>query len=138
MTGELLALGLSVGAGIVLFCVYDFFRVLRRVIKHGNALVAGEDLLFWILSSVQAFGFFMFVNKGKYRFYMFLAMLLGAFLYKKTLSRIIVGYFSIFLRKIAEIFGNILKKAVRWVKIKRHKKNGNKTRGGNIEKTEKS
>lgn len=138
MTGELLALGLSVGAGIVLFCVYDFLRVLRRVIKHGNALVAGEDLLFWILSSVQAFGFFMFVNKGKYRFYMFLAMLLGAFLYKKTLSRIIVGYFSIFLRKIAEIFGNILKKAVRWVKIKRRKKNGNKTRGGNIEKTEKS
>lgn len=138
MKAEMTALVLSLGMGAVFALIYDLIRIFRRVVKHGMALVSGEDLLFWIVSSVQAFAFFVFVNKGKYRFFMFFAMLMGAMVYRMILSEKIVGYCSFFLNKLVEIFGNILKKITLWVKIKGQKKKGNKTRGGNIEKTEKS
>lgn len=134
MKQEMILLALSLGVGMTFCFVYDFFRILRDVIKHCDVVTSGEDLLYWIFSGVGAFAFFLFFNNGIYRFYMFLAMIAGSILYRMTIGKVLVKPVGILLKKILEIATRILKKIKLWFKIKRGLKNGSKTRGDNIEK----
>ena len=122
-------------AGAAIACVYDFLRILRRGIKHADAIVYGEDLLFWILTGMALFYMSLLMNNGEFRLYFFLGMFAGAAVYHRTLSRFIVAGGGFLLKKILEILQYILKKIIKLCKIcnifniKRKKA----TRGGSFE-----
>ena len=108
----------AVAAGAVLAVCYDFFRIIRRTARHAVWVVSGEDLVFWIISSLTVFFFFLYADSGKFRMYMIFGLLAGIILYDITIGRIIVKGISIFLSKIVEIFRKLLKKALNKPKIK--------------------
>lgn len=137
MVEQLQELLKALAAGAVLAAVYDFFRIIRKIVKHGTVAVSGEDLIFWIVAAFMVFRFFLSVDDGKFRMYMILGLMAGVMAYRMTLGRLLVGIFGFFFRKIKEICGKLLKKAVNKPKIKEDYQNvsdDNKVRGGDIEK----
>ena len=134
---QLMELLKALGAGMVLAAVYDFFRIIRRGVRHATAAVSGEDLLFWITAAFVVFYFFLFVDNGKFRMYMIFGLLAGGMIYCLTIGRLIVRVMGKILRKIKEILRKLLKKTANKPKIKDSYKNGlknNKVRGGDVEK----
>ena len=140
VTEELLRLLLSMAVGAGFAIVYDVFRIARRAVKHSYAAVSGEDIIFWLAAGVAAFFFFLFLDEGKLRLYTVFGIFAGIMLYRLTLGRLLVPYFSKIIKKILKIATNLLKKVINWYNIKRKKhsdKQGVK-KGGKIEKKRKA
>lgn len=77
--------------GVILGIVYDFYRVIRQIWRPRRWGTILGDALFWILSTIFAYGFLLYINWGEVRFYVFLALAGGLAVYFKTVSRP-VGY----------------------------------------------
>ena len=72
--------------GILIGLLFDFFRILRRIIKTNDIITYIEDVLFWILTGfIILYSIFVF-NNGQLRLYMFLGIILGAFTYMLFIS----------------------------------------------------
>ena len=72
--------------GIIIGLLFDFFRVSRRVISTNDVTTYLEDVLFWILTgAIMLYSIFVF-NNGELRLFMFLGVLLGAFIYMIFIS----------------------------------------------------
>lgn len=87
----------SAGIGALLVLGYDFFSALRRVIPHHRAAVALEDLFFWLSASVCVFAGLYRANQGILRSFLFLGMILGAVLCRRTISAFFVKCLAGFL-----------------------------------------
>ena len=92
VTNELLVFFSSFIGGVLMGIIFDFFRIIRKIKKHGDILTAIEDILFWIISSVLVFFIVLYFNSGEIRWYIFVALVIGSVLYYLTISS--------FLRKI--------------------------------------
>ena len=55
--------------GIVITLVYDVLRLLRYLIPHNHAVIAGEDLIFWIVTGFVVFDMFLRESNGSIRFF---------------------------------------------------------------------
>lgn len=84
----------AAGAGILLLLGYDLLLALRAVIVHSPALVALEDLLYWICTGFLAFAGLYRANEGRLRSYLFLGVLLGAWLWGSTVNPLAVKLFA--------------------------------------------
>lgn len=111
----------AVLTGILITFVYDMFRLLRRVIKHGVFWISMEDLLFWTACSIGIFALFYKENNGTFRWFAVIGAAAGMFCYKKTVSTPLVeggakllGAVLGALGKAAGILLTPLKKAERW------------------------
>ncbi len=96
---ELIGFLYAVIFGAMLGIVYDFFRIIRNVIRHNVAAVSTEDVIFWIGTAVSSFMAVLFFNDGILRMYMILGGLAGCIIYRFTLSRLLVPGISFFSRK---------------------------------------
>lgn len=95
--------------GIVIGLLFDFFRISRKVFNTNDAVTYIEDVLFWILAgAIVLYSIFVF-NNGELRLYMFLGIILGAFIYLLFISSYII--------KINVKIINILKKILGFVII---------------------
>lgn len=115
---ELQKLGLMIGFGTAMAVIYDVFRILRRIIPHNFVAVSTEDLIFWLCLSIPAFYFVLLVNDGEFRLYFILGILLGIFVYRETLSRLIMFITEFIVGKIRKLVIFILKKIRKRIKIK--------------------
>lgn len=115
---ELQKLGLMIGFGTAMAVIYDVFRILRRIIPHNFVAVSAEDLIFWLCLSIHAFYFILLVNDGEFRLYFILGILLGVFVYRETLSRLIMFITEFIVGKIRKIVRFILKKISKRIKMK--------------------
>ena len=91
--------------GVLIGILFDFFRILRKIIKTPNFITYIEDILFWILTGVLILYNIWYFNDGEIRIYMFLGIIIGLIIYLSTLSRPIILLFS----KILGTIINILK-----------------------------
>lgn len=90
--------------GILIGLLFDFFRISRKVFSTNDVTTYMEDVLFWILAgAIMLYSIFVF-NNGELRLYMFLGILLGAFIYLVFISSYII--------KINVKIINLLKKVV--------------------------
>ena len=81
--------------GIVLSIAYDALRILRRVIIHRKvAMLATEDILFWMICGFAMFHVIFMVNDGIIRSFALMAFVLGGAMYQYTVSYYIVKYLS--------------------------------------------
>lgn len=111
---ELLLFGRAVFLGAVLFAIYDFLRVQRRIFPRGIVLVSLEDLLYWLAAAVYFFLKLCRENDGIIRGYILLGLVAGAVCYERLVSRFLMEWVTkgiIFLKKQ-------LKKIHKDVKIK--------------------
>lgn len=93
--------------GVIITFGYDVFRLLRRVIPHGNLLVSIEDLLFWVLCSIGIFYLFYTENNGSFRWFAILGAAAGMFGYRKTLSGLFVEGGAKLLLAVFSLIGKI-------------------------------
>lgn len=98
----------SFASGIIMLIVYDVLRILRRIVKHSRLLVAIEDILFWVISSIFIFIMMYIENDGIIRGFSIMGMLLGMILYNILLSKYIVNGISYILNKIIDTVRRII------------------------------
>ena len=90
--------------GILIGLLFDFFRISRKVFKTNDVMTYIEDILFWILTGgIVLYSIFVF-NNGELRLFMFLGIILGAFVYMLFVSSYVI--------KINVKIINILKKII--------------------------
>ena len=109
---ELFFLGLSVLCGIGLVFAYDIFRIVRRLVPHGNLWIGVEDICYWMFCTVAVFLLLYQGNDGRMRGFAFLGIITGGTVYALLLSRIVVkmcvkifGVILKYLRKVLSILG---------------------------------
>lgn len=117
--------------GIWIAAAYDVLRILRRVIRFGTIQVNLQDFLFWVAVGLVLFSMMFQCTDGVVRFYLFLSVFTGAWLYHKSVSAFLVKYLSKIINKLFTI---LLKKPWKWGKIcvmwlKTSIKGGNKKHG---------
>lgn len=89
--------------GVIIGILFDFFRILRRIIKTSNFITYVEDILFWILTGFLILYNIWYFNNGEIRIYMFLGIILGVLIYMLTLSSILIKIFSKILRLLINV-----------------------------------
>lgn len=90
--------------GIVIGLLFDFFRIARKVFNTNDMITYIEDILFWILTGATILYSIFTFNNGELRLFMFLGIILGAFVYMILISSYII--------KINVKIINILKKVL--------------------------
>ena len=112
----------ALATGAVLILVYDFLRIIRRLVPHGTVWIAIEDILFWVGSAVAVFAMLCQENDGYLRGFSIGGVVLGMILYSVTLSPLVVKESVFLLEKILYLlfrplvcFFKLLKKPVRFM-----------------------
>lgn len=105
---ELRFFGASIFWGMLLLFIYDFLRILRRVVNHNGFFIVIEDVLYWITCSVLIFRMMYQQNNGIIRGFSILAMVLGMLLYHAGISDLVVTVISEILNKILYYIGKLI------------------------------
>ena len=95
--------------GAALSIVYDIFRLIRITAVMGRAVIAVEDIIFFIIVSFSTFVFILSFTEGVIRFYVIFGELLGFILCHVTLGALIVKLLGGFIRLLKRIFLRIFK-----------------------------
>lgn len=103
MSEDTLFLWQSVAVGIGITFLYDWLRILRRVIPHRQWAVSLEDLVFWLVCTVAVFWWMYRVTNGGMRWFAVAGALTGMCLYRRLLSEFLVTYVSKLLQCILQI-----------------------------------
>lgn len=91
--------------GVSVTVLYDLLRIFRRVVKHGNALVSIEDLLYWVVVAISVFYMMHEENNGTMRWFAILGAAVGMLFYKKIISSPFVNATSNALQFILKYVG---------------------------------
>ena len=110
------------GAGIGI--LYDVFRCVRKIVKHNVVVTAIEDIVFWLICAWLVFYMLYRFNQGSIRFYIVMGMLFGAFVYRCSISELLVEGFAFIIGKIM-IFFTVIGKYP-WLFLKKFIKNVHK------------
>ena len=93
--------------GVCVTILYDILRILRRVLKHKDALVSIEDSLYWIVVAISVFYVMHTESNGTLRWFAILGAAIGMGIYKKTLSTPFVNLTSKGLRIVLHYLGKV-------------------------------
>ncbi|MBQ7775170.1 MAG: spore cortex biosynthesis protein YabQ [Lachnospiraceae bacterium] len=88
--------------------VYDWLRIVRRVIPHKQFVVSLEDFFFWVFCAIYVFLWMYRFSNGSMRWFAVAGALFGMYLYKKLLSGFLVTYVSKLLKYILGLLGKVL------------------------------
>jgi spore cortex biosynthesis protein YabQ len=103
--------------GMIMSLYFDSFRILRKTFKHKDYVVFIEDIAFFFVATFITFMLLMARCNGEPRAYVLLAILLGYFLYRITLSRLILPVVVSINKFILKIFSKIFIYASKIVSI---------------------
>lgn len=98
----------SVLMGVAITFVYDWIRVLRKLIRHGKILVSLEDLLFWLVCGIAVFYMLYRENNGTLRWFAVLGATIGMFFYKGIVRDRFINIMSTCLYKIMWFLFHVL------------------------------
>lgn len=79
--------GATILTGALLGVLFDFYRVLREVLRPRGYVTAVADLLYWIVATAITILALLMCNWLELRMYVFLGLLSGAAAYYRLLSR---------------------------------------------------
>lgn len=104
-------------SGFLLIIGYDFFRILRKIIKHKEIWVDLEDFFFWVFAGVYLFSVMYRYNNGIIRAFSILGILLGMLLYQSVFSKFVVHIVTKFIRLLFAPVRFILKQVKRVARL---------------------
>jgi spore cortex biosynthesis protein YabQ len=99
---------ISILWGGIILLIYDVLRIFRRLKKHGNIMIAAQDILFWIAASIFIFVMIYQVNNGIIRGFCVMGMAIGMVIYHFILSEFFVEMVTRLLRLLLKPFGIVL------------------------------
>jgi len=82
-----------IGAGAAF--IYDFYAAARTSLRLRRWGTGIGDVFFWLILIPFVFGLLLPANWGEVRWYVFLGLLLGAGLYRRTLSKAAFSFWMI-------------------------------------------
>ena len=87
--------------GIVISCIFDIFRTLRKIKKRNSIYVVMiQDIIFFIIITIVSIIYIVTILDDNIRFYMFIAMLLGIGLSRKIISKYLIKFYSMIFYSI--------------------------------------
>lgn len=98
-----LTMGTMFGSGICLGIILDLYQVLKARFRLRGWIVSLIDLLYWFVSAGLVFSLLMWSNWGELRFYIFLAIALGIFLYYKWFHQSVLRFLRLLVRIIEQV-----------------------------------
>ncbi len=103
-----------VGLGMICGLAYDLLRAFRREVRHGNAAVMLEDVLFCAAACGGCYGIFFQKNQGALRAYGFIGILVGAALYYLMISKWMLILFRWCFKILLCPYRCLLQKCKKW------------------------
>ncbi len=97
--------------GVTIGILFDFYKVIKGVIRPRKIAAYLGDLLFWIISTLVVFFLLLVGNWGELRFYVAIGVITGALAYLKLLRGFVIRIllFAIFwLKKMADRLMRVL------------------------------
>ena len=115
---------ISILWGAIVILTYDALRIFRRLKKHGNIMIAAQDILFWMAASIFIFVMIYQVNDGIIRGFCILGMTIG--MVSKLLQLLLTPFKLVIdaIRKVIRFIGARCNKAVKFTnrQLKKWKK----------------
>jgi spore cortex biosynthesis protein YabQ len=93
LTTQVQAFFIVIFAGLFFGALFDSYRVFRGIIRPGTILTPILDLVFWLITTPALFFLLLIGNWGELRFYVFIGLALGLFLYFTVLTHFILTLF---------------------------------------------
>lgn len=90
---ELSVFAVCFAAGIVLGIIFDVFRAIRQCFRISDAVVAIQDMLFWLMACAVVYSAIYLSNSAELRWFELVGLLAGTGIYIPFMSRITVGFF---------------------------------------------
>jgi spore cortex biosynthesis protein YabQ len=103
-------------ASCLLGCIFDSYRTARNTFKLKTLGTSFGDFLYWLFAALAVFAVLIFANEGQIRFYVFLALFLGAFIYFRFFSKHVL-FFFLKIIKMTTICKNYLKHGLNFLFI---------------------
>ena len=113
LQAQWITMATMVGSGLILGVVLDAYRVLKERFRLRGWVVSLVDLLYWVAAASLVFHLLVWSNWGELRFYVFVAVLAGFWIYFSWFSD---GVFR-FLRWLLQGLERIGKAVIRVVTV---------------------
>ena len=81
--------------GALFALIYDFIRIIRRIVFKSFIIMGLEDILYWLIMSVMTCVFLYKVNGGVIRLYIITGIAAGMILYELSIRRFDVKYLTL-------------------------------------------
>lgn len=111
---QLYILGIFTISGMMIGTFFDIFRILRKSFKTPDFITNIEDSIFWIITGCFIIFLFYYFNDGEIRWYTFLGMGIGLFLYMKCISKYFVTISVKFIQFLKRLF-SIVFFPIKWL-----------------------
>lgn len=80
--------------GIIISCIFDIFRTLRKIKKKNSIYVVMiQDIIFFIIITIVSIVYLLLVLKEEIRGYMFIAASIGVLFSRKIISRYLINFY---------------------------------------------
>ena len=89
---ELLAFLQAIFAGNMVCLVYDALRIWRRILRHNLWIIALEDILFWVWTSIHIYVRIFQTCDGIIRWYFVVGTIVGGILTYCIMEKILKKY----------------------------------------------
>ena len=90
--------------GVVISCIFDIFRALRKIRKKNSIYVVMiQDVIFFIIVTIITVIYMVNMIDSQIRAYMFFAMIVGIALSRKVISKYLIKIYSIFFYSVKNI-----------------------------------
>ena len=85
--------------GIIISCIFDIFRTLRKIKKKNSIYVVMiQDIIFFIIITIISIIYLLLVLKEEIRAYMFIAAFCGIIISRKIISKYLIGvYYRVYI-----------------------------------------
>ncbi len=108
LSTQLYAFGIVMLAGISLGVLFDFFRVIRGLLRPGFFATPLLDLLFWVICTPVLILYLLLANWGELRGYVAIALVLGFAFYKLFLGGIVLTLLLLVVRGVSNFLSLII------------------------------
>lgn len=100
---------IAINYGLIIGCIYDFYRVFRHFSESKKVLTAIEDILFWIIIALIIFVFLVDKTNGIIRGFVILGIIIGYVFYIKVISKYSFSFLKKIFKLILDLISEIMK-----------------------------
>ena len=89
--------------GVIISIIFDFFRSYRMNKKVSNISVMIQDILFFVIATIIIIMGIVYILDSDLRLFVFLAIILGIFIYVTLLSKIFINIYNMLFRILKDV-----------------------------------
>ncbi|NMB45783.1 MAG: spore cortex biosynthesis protein YabQ [Firmicutes bacterium] len=108
LAGQVYGFAVTITAGLSLGLLFDLYRLWRRATRPQRMVTALSDILFWMIATPLTYVYLLMGNWGELRFYVFLGLLLGLFLYFMVFSVLVLNLLITVSYYVAAVVGGLI------------------------------